>query len=38
MKMKPQHTQIVGHYESIFKRKTHSFECLQKENGEKLAA
>jgi hypothetical protein len=34
MKMKPQHTQILGHNEIISKRKTHTSECLQKETGE----
>jgi hypothetical protein len=32
--MKPQHIQIMGHNESISKRKTHSSECLQKETRE----
>ena len=34
MKMKPQHTQLMGHNESISKRETHSSECLQKETRE----
>jgi hypothetical protein len=29
VKMKPQHTQTMGHSESIPKRKTHSSECLK---------
>jgi hypothetical protein len=36
MKIKPQHTQIIGHNERSAKKKTHSSESLQKETGESI--